>query len=589
VASPGGTAPPVPLLLGHGVVLAGLATANVWLGLRYGTAGIPDTVSEIAEGVWFASAGLAVWRLRPRSRTGLWMLALGYLVFVDNPHDFLISTTAPGYTELTVVSATTFMVQYAIGGQILLGYPSGRLTGRAERAAVASSFGLALVGGFLLLMTRTVDTSTCTFWCYQSPVQLIDSMRLYRDLRLANLLAWVVVACCVLVFLVRHLRRSTPRRRRTLRLAFAMSGLALVLFAAYEVAAAVAGVGSPAESSLYYLHQWAAVAALTVPFFVGLLSERLAFASVGALIGRRLEHANPGDVEATLGKMLRDDGLRVAFPTADGLVDTSGRPYTPPPDRLRAVTPLGDPPVALVVHDPALADHQDLFDAAAGAARLALENARLHAEVQSQIAEVRASRQRLSATADTERRRLERDLHDGAQQRLLGIGLSLGVLRKRMDGPAAHDLVDDLQQQLHAAIHDLRNLAQGIRPAILTEHGLGPALAELARRATIRVSADICVTERLDPMIEVTAYYVVSEALQNVAKHANVGDARLSAVQEAQSLVIEVIDHGAGGARLAAGTGLRGLVDRVDAVGGGLTIDSPVDGGTRIRAELPCG
>ncbi|MBL7488683.1 histidine kinase [Frankia sp. AgB1.9] len=587
MAVPDGDSPSVGLLAGHGVVLAGLAGANVWLGLRYGAAELPDLVSEISQGVFFAAAGLAIWRLRPRSRTGLWMLALGYLVFVDNPHDLQISTAAPGYTALTVVAVTTFMAQYAIGGHILLAYPSGRLPGRPERLVVASCFGLALAGGFLLLVSRTVDASTCTFWCYQSPVRLIHSARFYHAAGLADLIVWIGLAGAILLLLVRHARRSTPRRRRTLRLAFAMFGLALALFAGHEIAAAATGLGSPAELALYYLHQWAAVASLTVPFFAGLLSERLAFASVGALVGR-LGHVTAGEVEAALGELLGDDGLRVAFPTADGLVDTAGHPYPPPSDAARAVTPLGDPPVALLLHDPALAEQQTLLDAAAGAARLALENARLHAEVRRQVAEVRASRQRLSETADAERRRLERDLHDGAQQRLLGIGLSLGVLREQLGGAAGPDLVDDLRQELHAAIHELRDLAQGIRPAILTEHGLGAALAELARRAVIRVSLDIDVPERVDPVLEATVYYVVSEALQNVAKHAGVDEARLSVVREPRQLLIEVTDRGVGGALVAGGTGLRGLLDRVDAVGGGLRIDSPAGGGTRLRAVLPC-
>lgn len=159
-------------------------------------------------------------------------------------------------------------------------------------------------------------------------------------------------------------------------------------------------------------------------FLVGLLRERLEFASVGDLV-RTLEQVGAGTVEAELGRALRDPTLRVAFPTTDGWLDVSGLPYEPPDDGNHSVTPLGgDPPVAVLVHDPALAENRELLTAAGAAARLALDNARLHAEVRAQLVEVRASRQRIAA--DSERQRLERDLHDGTQQRLLGVGLALG-------------------------------------------------------------------------------------------------------------------------------------------------------------------
>jgi signal transduction histidine kinase len=249
---------------------------------------------------------------------------------------------------------------------------------------------------------------------------------------------------------------------------------------------------------------------------------------------------------------------------------------------------LGEPPVAVVVHDPALAERSELLEAAATAARLALDNARLYAEVRAQLGEVRASRQRIAAAADMERQRLERDLHDGAQQRLLGIGFMLGVLRTRLSNPTDQEMVHELEQELRTAIAELRDFAQGIRPAILTDQGLAPALAGLARRSRVRVSLDVRLTERLDPVVESTAYYVVSEALQNVTKHTDDAGASVLAVHENGRLIIEISDDGHGGASVRDGTGLRGLVDRVSAVGGALQVKSPPDGGTRVRAEIPC-
>jgi signal transduction histidine kinase len=253
------------------------------------------------------------------------------------------------------------------------------------------------------------------------------------------------------------------------------------------------------------------------------------------------------------------------------------------------LTPLGKPPVAVLVHDPALLGDRELLDAAVAAARLALDNARLYAEVHAQLAEVRASRQRSAAAADRERQRLERDLHDGAQQRLLAIGFMLGVLRTRLGNPADQEMVHELEQELRTAMAELRDFAQGIRPAILTDQGLAPALAGLARRSRLRVSLDVRLTERLDPVVESTAYYMVSEALQNVAKHTEDARACVSAVHEGDRLVIEVTDDGPGGASMRSGTGLRGLADRVNAIGGDFGVKSSPGDGTTIRAELPCG
>src|SRR5262249_55049578 len=158
------------------------------------------------------------------------------------------------------------------------------------------------------------------------------------------------------------------------------------------------------------------------------------------------------------------------------LLDVLGRRCEVSADSGRAMTPLGEPPVAVLVHDPALLSDRELLDAAAAAARLALDNARLYAQVRAQLEEVRASRQRIATAGASERRRLERDLHDGAQQRLLGMGFALGTLRTRLDNPSDRELVRELEQELRAAIAELRDFAHGIRPAVLTDQGLVPAL-----------------------------------------------------------------------------------------------------------------
>jgi PAS domain S-box-containing protein len=204
-------------------------------------------------------------------------------------------------------------------------------------------------------------------------------------------------------------------------------------------------------------------------------------------------------------------------------------------------------------------------------------------------AALRASRARLVETAATERRRLERNLHDGAQQYLNALAAKLRLAAARVaDGPdVIRQILGEAQADLAIAVEELRELARGIHPAILTEQGLGPALAGLAERSPVRVSLTHVPDERLDETLEVAAYYVVAEGLTNVAKYAQAERARVSVVHKQQLLVVEVVDNGVGGADINKGSGLRGLADRVEALGGRLVVDSSPRGGTRLRAEIP--
>jgi signal transduction histidine kinase len=244
--------------------------------------------------------------------------------------------------------------------------------------------------------------------------------------------------------------------------------------------------------------------------------------------------------------------------------------------------------LAVLVHDRALLDERELLDAVGAAAGLALENARLQAELRAQLAEVRASRARLVAAGDAERRRLERDLHDGAQQRLLGIRLALQLARGQLadGGESAGQLLAEADAEVVDALAELRALARGIHPAILTDEGLAPALAGLARRTPVPVQVSVC-GERLPAAVEATAYFVAAEALANIVKHAGASCASLAVARSNGRLAVQVTDDGHGGAD-AAGAGLAGLRDRVEALDGRLQVDSPPGQGTRITAEIPC-
>jgi signal transduction histidine kinase len=224
--------------------------------------------------------------------------------------------------------------------------------------------------------------------------------------------------------------------------------------------------------------------------------------------------------------------------------------------------------------------------------RFALENARLTATVRAQLEEVRASRTRLVAAGEAERRRIERDLHDGAQQRLIGVTLTLQQAREqaRLAHPGAPyvQLLDDASDELLAAVDELRELARGIHPAILTEVGLRPAVAGLARRSSVPVDLRVELADRLEPGVEAAAYFIVAEALTNVTRHSGARQAAVLIERHDGHLRVQVSDDGAGGADASRGTGLEGISDRLDAISGVLSVDSPHGGGTRLRAEIPC-
>jgi signal transduction histidine kinase len=228
----------------------------------------------------------------------------------------------------------------------------------------------------------------------------------------------------------------------------------------------------------------------------------------------------------------------------------------------------------VLVHDAVLLEQPALLRGAVAAARLAVDNARLEAEVRASMAEVAASRRRLVQAGDEQRRRLERELREGAEQELEAAATALGA-------PFAA-LTDEVQR----AREDLRRFAHGVHPALLTEHGLARALEDVARRMPIPVEVQIDARRR-EPLLEITAYYVCTEALANTVKHARAGEARVCVVEKDARLRVEVADDSVGGARLDGDGGLRGLADRVAAIGGTLQVRSPPGAGTRVVAVIP--
>jgi signal transduction histidine kinase len=245
--------------------------------------------------------------------------------------------------------------------------------------------------------------------------------------------------------------------------------------------------------------------------------------------------------------------------------------------------------VAILIHDPALEEEPELLDAVRAAAGIALENGRLHAELRARLEELRGSRARIVEAAQTERQLLERNLHDGAQQRLIALSLNLSLLEGRIHGdPEIKAGIDDARLQVAASLTELREIARGLHPAVVSAHGLEVALEQLAVRAPVPVKLHVGIDGRLAEPLELAAYYVVAEGLANIAKHAHATTARIDVLTEQDELVLEIVDDGVGGADSERGSGLRGLADRVEALNGRLRVWTPRGGGTRVKAEIPC-
>ena len=305
----------------------------------------------------------------------------------------------------------------------------------------------------------------------------------------------------------------------------------------------------------------------------------------------RAGRAAPEATTAMLAEALGDPALELRFwlPGEGVHVDALGRAVDGDPGPDRAGTPVrrGGLELAVVVHDPRLGERPDVLESVLGAAGLAIEIARLRLEVRRQLAEVEASRTRIVTATYAERRRLERDLHDGAQQQLVSIGLALRNLQAQLPEGSAHArALDATVAELAAAIGQLRELARGVRPAGLDD-GLARALGELAARSRLRLQVDVT-DERFDDRVETAAYFVASEALANAAKHAPGAAVSVRAGRRNGSLVVSVRDDGGGGAVPSAGSGLSGMADRVAALGGRVTVASRPGAGTVVTAELPC-
>ena len=528
-----------------------------------------------------AVVGLLFWMWRPGNIVGPLLVLYAALALVGDPPGIW-----PTSRLVVTIGFLFWWMLVAVYVHMLLVFPNGEFSSRWARplSAVQYVWALLLFLPALLFMPDGIVGSG-------SPSEVASYF--YVGHGWSHLDAWdeiwwtgqLAIILAVVVLLLVRLRRATPgARRRLLPLTLVA---ATVLPFQYFYVTIHAYQDEPWDSWFYYCW-WGFFGLSAAGAAFGLSRVRHARGAVSDLVVE-LGQVEPGEVREALARTLGDPTLVLGLwlPQRGVWADEQGRELAVPTDRSRGVTYLGDR-LAVLIHDRDLLDQPRLLESVGSAARLALENERLHAQLRAQLVELQESRARIVKAGDEERRRLERDLHDGAQQRLLALGMGLQLLQGHVDA-SSEELLQENERELRHALQELRELAQGIHPAALTDNGLGDAVRTLAQRAPVPVDVEVDESMgRLPGHVETAAYFVVAEALANIAKYADATEARVTVGRTNSQARIEIQDDGNGGATPDRGSGLRGLTDRVGALDGQLTIDSPPGKGTRIIAEIPC-
>ena len=568
-----------------GLAIVILSIAGPYLTVHdYGPVDIPVDLAANAAGASFLAVGwVGAWR-RPQSRIGLLMMAVGLAWFAVRV------SWIPNALAFSVGAALNNMWA-AVLAHAFVSFPSGRLRDRRDRLVVALAYGWALALLLVNALTWHPVFSRPYAWIH-NVFGVLGTQHLNAEIMRVASVPTVALVAVVVATVISHWRRATPPGRRVLA-PLVWSGVPVgVWFAVQQLS----GVGWLGGAGVLAAVGSAPAAALPFGFLIGLLRTRLRRGAVGDLVVELGKRAAPAEhLDAALARVLGDPTIRVLYrvPSPSGgrvYVDASGQPaQLPEAGTGSSVTTVdqGGEPVAALVHDASLSDEPELLEATVAAARLAIDNARLQAEVRAQLEKVRASRARIVRAADVERQRIERNLHDGAQQRLLALSFALRMAESAADGDAElKAALGDAANELKEALSELRELAQGLHPEVLTRSGLAAAVRAAARRASVPAEVAEAPEERFSPDAEAAAYYVVSEALANAGKHASATLARVCIRRSGGVLRVEVADDGVGGAD-AAGSGLTGLADRVAALGGTLSVASPPGAGTVVTAELP--
>jgi signal transduction histidine kinase len=535
----------------------------------------------------FIGVGLFAWRHRPENKIGSLMVATGFLWFIA----LLATSNIPLLFTLSSLFGSAF---FATAVHMLLSIPTGELQTRGDRRLVIVAYLLAVVlTPPLILFVDPADDYGCD-QCPENLLLVSDNDTLLALLSIPVYVLALVLVIGVLVSLVRRWRHATSPERRLYAPLYASGVLLMITLA---VSAALSSMADDPDTldaiSLGSMVPFALVPYLLLASFVR--ARFVQGGAVGELVARLSEAPPPGELRDALADALGDPTLELVYwlPDDERFVDAQGRTFVLPeegPGRAFTEVEREGQHIAAIVYDSTIPMAGEHVRAVGAAAALALANERLEAELRAKVQELRSSRERMLRIGLEERRRLERDLHDGAQQRLVSMALNMRLARASLqrDPAAAEQLLDTAGEELESALDELRELARGIHPAVLSDRGLDTALETLARRAPVPVELERLPGARLPEAIELAAYFVVAEALTNVAKYAQASHASVSVERHNGRLLVEVADDGVGGANPADGTGLRGLADRLAVIEGRLEVDSTPGRGTTIRAKIPC-
>lgn len=475
-------------------------------------------------------------------------------------------------------------------GILVLLYPRGRLVDGVDRWIA----GIALVTsvGYLLGVLLLGQPSPAVCDCTANPYLVADAPGVFAVIDVGYRLIGVLLAIVIAVrLLVRWVRGSVPARTVAFLMPIAL--IAWVITLATQAAAYASGGADLVLDTVSLV----AIASIPVSFVAGIAHARNMRARVADLMRITREGADRGLWAESLARTLRDASVRVYWWDEERAryADASGEPLDDGPAAHRGdhgLLPVSSPtgmPIAVIRHDRVLTDNMRLLDGVSSALRLSVDNGRLRSEIERTLEQVRQSRSRILEAGDEARRRIERDLHDGAQQHLVSLGMRLRLAANQARDRGVEPLgveLDGTIMMLNQALKELRELAHGIHPSLLSSGGLALAVPELAGRCPVPVEIDVQPEGRLPEVVESTAYFVVSEALANVAKHAQATRGWVRAALVDGELELVVRDNGVGGAS-AEGSGMLGIADRVDAVGGRFRLDSEPGAGTTITVRIP--
>jgi signal transduction histidine kinase len=527
----------------------------------------------------YVAAGLLAWSRRPSNRFGIVIVGGGLAIL-------LADMGATGVPVLIAASLIVATLPLALLVHVLHAFPSGRLLTPASRRVVLGVYVVSLMlQAPLYLFTKQKHP--------YDVLMLADR----PDLAARGLWVQAGAGCAVVlattVILIGRLRRADPRRRRALAPLYGY-GILVVLFIPISANLLTSLFGL--TSATVFVLQLIAVAGVPVAFTLALL--RGGFARTGEIdeLGSWLGTAEAGrtPLAAAVARALGDDSVRLIFwvPERHGYVGANGEPAQPltEPERGLVEIELAGERVGAIDYDTTLNADPAPVRAAGRVIAMAVDHERVTAELRASQQALRHSRARIVKAGDTERRRIARDLHDGLQMRLVLLAMQAQEVAKNPETPAdTRTATTALRVGIDAAAAELRNLVHAVLPAALIERGLCAATEDLIDRLPVPTRLEMSVAEHsLSPVVESTAYFVVAEALTNALKHAQPTVLQVGLARIEDRLRIEVTDNGKGGACIRTGSGLRGLSDRVETLGGRLEVHSPPDHGTRIVAELPC-